>query len=480
MLIKTKLTGPEAKALSRRHFLHGAGFTIALPLFASLVPRRVDAAAAAPCRFIIWWFPDGSIEDKFNGNDKQGGLDPDSTAAAKWFPTGSETNFTMAKLSKPLEEVKSDLVMLQGINHRQWGNGANCPHVAGPRFSLTSDGPDSIDQAIGKRMKTRFRTLELGIGSWIDGQEASNAGRIHRKDGQWIAPQIDPNKVFADLFAGGAGGSPGNAEDLARLQKKRKSVLDSAVEEINSLSGKLSKGDKDHLAFYATSIRDAETSLVALNEGVKEELADTCKTPGFANDLPGIVGAEKTGGSAPQFPKIAELQMKLTKLAFQCDLTRVVTLFFEKGRSGQVYSQFLDLPKKNLGTHDYAHTWWREKARETSWEMVHLWRAELLRQFVKDLKATPDFDGKTLYDNLILVKTSEISTGVHGWKDIPMLVAGRGAGKIRTGRYLRSGGAKSSQVWMSVVKAMGVSEIKSFPEASSPHSSSEGLAGLVD
>ena len=87
MLIKSKISALEAKALSRRRFLRSVSFSIALPMFPSLMPRRVEAATKAPVRFIIWWFPDGSIEDKYDPQPNgEGGLNLESTAALKWFP----------------------------------------------------------------------------------------------------------------------------------------------------------------------------------------------------------------------------------------------------------------------------------------------------------------------------------------------------------------------------------------------------------
>src|SRR4051812_46192914 len=99
--------------LSRRNFVRGLGFGVALaPFFRSLGASR--AAAAAPKRVMFVYVPDGCIP-------------------SNWHPTGTETNFTLPSMSSPLEKIKKHLVFLDGLT--MYSGGAT--HEGGSAKVLT-------------------------------------------------------------------------------------------------------------------------------------------------------------------------------------------------------------------------------------------------------------------------------------------------------------------------------------------------------
>lgn len=455
----------QAKMLERRRVLRGiAGIAVTLPHFASLLPRNAWAQpAAAPKRALFWWFPDGVKEA-----DQKSDYDDvllTSSGGANWFPSGTETDFTPANLAAPLAEVKSDLIMFRGLDHVNWPT-IGCPHDAGPRFSLTSWGDTSIDQAIAKRMMTRFRSVELGIGTW---ELERGDTRISFLDRKALPPQQDPGTAFRRLFASAAAPAGATQAAMDAVTRRRASVLDGALQEIKSVGGALGSADRQRLEFYGQSVRDLERSLGDLSKDMGAAVA-ACSEPKLAlTGLNGqVIGGEKTGGFTPLFQHIAEAQMNIAVLALQCDLTRVVSLMFEKGRSDQRYAEFLPLKSiyRGGGAHHLAHGWFETAAQRESWDMIHTWRTQRFADMMKKLKAVKDADGNTLLYNSVLVKTSEIATGAHSYTDIPIVLAGNAGGRIKTGRYLdftKSTRQRTAALWFGVAQAMGINMAR-FPE----------------
>jgi hypothetical protein len=108
---------------------------------------------------------------------------------------------------------------------------------------------------------------------------------------------------------------------------------------------------------------------------------------------------------------------------------------FMKGRPGQRFD-FLDIPRVEA-LHTYAHTNSGTDAQMLqSWEACHTWLAQQYANFVKKLQTTPDIDGRNLIENVVVIKTSDLTTGSHGFRDMPLVLAGRLGGALKTGRYL--------------------------------------------
>jgi hypothetical protein len=417
---------------SRRRVLRGAGFAVMLPALPSLMPRRAwGAATTAPKRALWWWVPEGSIPQTPTDENFE------STGGTRWFPTGTETDFSFGsdQLTKPLEAVKQDIVLIRGVD-TGFVRAAGCPHDVGPRFALSCAGQTSIDQLIGQKMTTRFRTLELGVGTWKLAREDT---RIHFLNGAPIEPMNNPNAVFMKLFGDPSQVStPTGDQTLARLQARRKSVWDAVLDDLKNVRNDASAIDKANLDSYETAIRQAEQALVSTNTMMGQAVGAACKMPGV--DLASVSGvkiwdAESSGGQLVLFDKVSAVQQQLAVLALQCDQTRIATLMFMKGRPSQRFD-FLDIPRVEA-LHTYAHeNNFNQTGMMESWTECHKWLVGQLVGFIQKLKTTPDIDGRNLIENVVVIKTSDLTTGSHGFRDMPLVLAGRCGGALKTGRYL--------------------------------------------
>ena len=132
----------------RRRILRAAGFALALPFLPSLEPRSARAATGTARRLILWYQPDGDMEDK-----------------PYWFPQGSEQDFTLGEISSVLEPVKSNLIFLHGVHNGTPAGDCHGDYM--PQMQTGGTRTDSIDQLIaaGLGSPAPFPSLEFGVGT---------------------------------------------------------------------------------------------------------------------------------------------------------------------------------------------------------------------------------------------------------------------------------------------------------------------------
>jgi hypothetical protein len=434
----------------RRLVLRSAAAAVTLPLLPSVAPRPARGAAPRK-RLVLWFQPDGIMEAA------KLGFEP-------WWPAGSETAFTLAPHSKPLEALKGDLVFLRGIhNTSSTKQMLDSIHGTMLRHMLTGGGPSSLDQVIADRVggTTRFRSLELGVATSTTGK---NDTRMSYRDGAALTPEPDPTRVYARLFGAAIPSEPrpsttGNDEAVLRLLQRRKSVLDGVLQEIDAVRARLGADDRKRLDEHAAAIRDVERTLATMNPSAAPGAAGalSCRQP--ALDTAALGGQTRFANVIPNMHKVAALQHEVMLLALRCDLSRVVTVMFMKGRADTQPYEFLPIGDRTKGQHAWAHSWsnaTRSPTGARDYGQVHIWRAELFRDLVARLKAIPDEEGTTLFDNTLLAWISEMGDGSHNHRFLPWVLAGRAGGQLKTGRALRLD-APHTNALISIAALMGVS-----------------------
>jgi hypothetical protein len=448
-----------ARLLDRRKVLRAAGFALALPLLPSLEPRRARAESADGKRLIFFYQPDGDMEDK-----------------PYWFPKGSEGSFQLGEVSAVLDPVKSDLIFLHGVHNGTPAGDCHSDYM--PNMQTGGTKQDSIDQLIaaGLAGNAPFPSLEVGVGTDHD---ATNGGRLSFKQGVPLAPEANPNLLFARLFKDQSAqpAAAGDAEAAARLkllQQRRLSILDGVLEELNAVSGKLGGDDRMRLDAHASAVRDFENTLVSLNGAMSQAAGADCAAP--ALDVSALTGQTLwnggiDGASVPNLDKIADAQQAVLVLALRCGMTRVATLMYNRSLSSQTF-EFLPIVNKTTISHMFAHTWRVSPELERDFVIVKQWRAGMFLKLIQALKAVPE-GGGTLFDRTLLVWICEMGVGSHAPSNIPFVIAG-GGGSFRTGRFLDygGGGEPHMKLYLSLAQAMGVM-LPEFGGVSTP------LSGLV-
>jgi hypothetical protein len=231
---------------------------------------------------------------------------------------------------------------------------------------------------------------------------------------------------------------------LASLERDDTSVLDIVREQAQSLRARASKYDQARLDEYFDSVRSVERRL---EDNLKPQRR-WINAGKFPMDRP-------VAGIPLDRKEHLRLMMEILLLAFWTDSTRVATLMTGDAQSGYDYS-FLDGVKG--GFHTLSHH--RELPEQLEqYERIVDWHMEQLSWFLQKAKSL-DEGGSSLLDNSMIVFGSSLKCGNrHLEENLPLLVAGRGKGLIRSGRRLRAAvKTPFCNFHLAMAQAMGVKE----------------------
>ena len=412
------------KTISRRTALKGFGTALALPLLDSLALGAPATAAAAPKRAAFVYVPNG-------------------VNMADWTPKGEGTLGELTGILKPLNSFKSHLNVLTGLacdKARANGDGPG-DHARAMSAFLTGRQPRkthgadiraglSADQHLATAIgdKTKFPSLELGIergaqagncDSWYSCAYSSNLS--WRAESTPNAKECDPKAVFDRLFGGN------DPKELAAARAKRdaqnKSVLDFVMEDAKGLNATLGAGDQKKLDEYLSSVREVESRIEKARQALNAPPPKTNMARPETRD----------GNYWRDHPQEhIRLMCDLMVIAFQTDLTRVVTLPFANDGSNRSY-KMIEVPE---GHHDLSHHGSDPKKMEKI-AKINTFHTEQLAYLLGRLQAVKEPTGGTLLDSVMLVYGSCIGDGNrHNHDDLPILLAGGGGGTVKGGRHI--------------------------------------------
>ena len=408
-------------SLPRRTFLRGVGASLALPLLDGMVPAfaavRNTAARPVP-RLFTGYVPNGVIMDQ-------------------WTPADGEALTDLPATLQPLTPFKDKLLVVSGLADAPAfplpGEGTG-DHVRAAATFLTgvhpkkTDGPDiragtSMDQIAAGVLgqQTVLRSLELAIdpneliGACEAGWSCAYANTLSwRNPTNPLPMENQPRAVFERLF-----GDTDNTTPEARLARIRedRSILDSLVHEVADFQRVLGPGDRTKVTQYLDAIRDIERRIQLAEAQSHRELPEL---------------ARPSGGIPDTFEEHARMMIDLQVLAFQADLTRVITFMMSREVSPRTYPE-LGIPDPH---HGLSH---HQNRPEQMAKLAKLNRHHIaqIAYFMEKLAATPDGDG-TLLDQVLIQYGCGISDGnQHLHVNLPVLVAGGAAGNVKGGRHLR-------------------------------------------
>jgi hypothetical protein len=408
--------------LSRRTVLKGMGVAVALPFLEAMQPRPLLAASGnpnrPPLRMAFLYVP--------NGVHMPG-----------WAPRAVGAALELPAILEPLQAVKDDLLILSGLTlnpARALGDGGG-DHARAMASFLTgrhprkTDGADlragvSVDQAAAQRIGhlTRFPSLELGCEGGKNAGEcdhgyscAYQSNLSWRSETMPVAKQINPRLVFDRLFGSPAGRD--GVDDIAKGIRHDKSILDFVGEDARQLTQTLGASDRRKLDEYLSGVRELEQRINRSRPTI---------------DL-GVAKYPRPLGIPADYQEHLRLLGDLLVLAFQCDLTRIITFVFANDGSNRSYRTVGVAD----GHHDLSHHG-GDTAKQEKIQRINQFHTAQLAFILQKLKAIPEGDGKLL-DHCMIVYGSGISDGnAHSHDDLPILLAGKANGTIKTGRHLRS------------------------------------------
>ena len=417
-------------SVSRRQFLRGVGVGVALPAFASYKAGRLlaaDAPAAAklavtptgsPLRTAFVYFPNGAIP-------------------AAWWPAGDAgAVFKWSRTLAPLEPHKASIQIVSGLDHKTAEAGldgggdharANGTFLTGRRLKKSATDIHagiSIDQVLAREIgkATRFPSLELASDS-IARSTGCDSGYAcaYQFNLSWSsetapkAAETNPRQAFERLFGDGKPGE--RLANAARRRAEEQSVLDFVLDDAKSMQSKLDPHDRKKLDQYLTGVRELETRIQKA-----EKFGDAGKDP--AVDTP--------PGIPIEYADYVQIMFDLLVLAFQTDLTRIATFVFANDGSNRSY-RFINVPE---GHHDLSHHG-KNKDKLEKLRKINQFHMSQFAYFLTKLRGIKEGDG-TLLDQSMIVYGSGIGDGDrHNHDELPILLAGKGGGSIKTGRHLQ-------------------------------------------
>jgi hypothetical protein len=348
---------------------------------------------------------------------------PNGVAMKNWTPAAEGTGFEWSRVLQPLAPLRDQVMVLTGLSSNaaepQPGDGEVAPHEHAQK-----DGGlgVSVDQIAAKELgkHTQLASLEMGlhasdmVGQCERGWNCAYFNTIcYRTSTTPIPMENQPRAVFERLF--GDSDSTNSAERMARVKEQR-SVLDMMTRSTSRLIKELGSGDTAKLSDYLDGVRDIERRIQMAEEQSSRELPSLERPAG----IPATTGDH------------AKLMFDLQVLAFQSDMTRVITFMVDHEQSPRPYPE-IGIPD---GHHPLSHHNGDAEKIE-KWTQIATYHVKLLSYFLEKLRSTPDGDG-SLLDHSMIVYGGGISDGdTHSHKELPILLAGGGAGSIKGGRHIR-------------------------------------------
>jgi len=300
----------------------------------------------------------------------------------------------------------------------------------------------SMDQIAAKALEreTQLSSLQLTaddnslVGSCDVGYSCAYSSTL-----SWLTPTLplmaenNPRVVFERLF--GASESTDPRARASRLRQDR-SILDSVTARVRQLQQQLGAADNQKVSDYLESLRDVERRIQKAEEQSNKEVPDVSRPAGVPD------------GFEPHVELLYDLQL----LAYQSDLTRVITFMYGREQNGRPYPQIGIAEPHHPLTHHQNNP--DKMAKCTQIQTYHV---ALFASYLEKLAATPDGDGSLLDHALILFGGGISNSDRHTHGPLPTLLLGGGAGTLRGGRHLvYPEGTPLTNLQLTLLDKMGV------------------------
>ena len=387
------------KHLSRRTLLKGVGVGVALPLLDAMIPAGVAWAstpAKTPQRLAFVGFPHGAV-------------------MRLWSPEQSGKDYPMSRILEPLAKYREHMTIVSGLRNKPAESSE--PHERIERTWLSCvapehsgvDGPDAgvtADQLAARHIgqETKLPSLELTTAQ-IGAQLAWRTPR------QSLPQEINPRNVFYRVF-----GQGDTDAERAAIVKETGSILDRVTEQAHRLQGALGLQDRVAVNDYLDSVREIERCLQLSAE----------------KDTTGLEIPDAPIGVPGNFDDHFKLMFDLMALAFQADVTRVITFSMDREASMRTYNN-LSIQE---AFHPLSHHG-NDPAKQDRLAVIQTYHTKMFAHFVERLAATKDGDATLLDNSMVLFGSNMSDSNRHNHDPLPIAILGHAHGSIKGGQHLR-------------------------------------------
>ncbi len=400
--------------LPRRTFLRGAGATVALPLLDAMIPAATALAqtAAAPApRMGFFYFPHGAVMDR-------------------WTPAAAGRDFDLPQILAPLAPFRDRMTIVSGLRNKA-AEGAGV-HTVNPGTWLSCTRPGSAADAGSNAngiSADQIAALEIGGGTPFPSLElctevkASSNGNCNpdygcgygstiafRSSVQPLPMEHNPRRVFYRLF-----GQGDTAAEREAIVAQTGSLLDLVTGSAAGLKGQLGAADRVRIDEYLDSVREIERQVQILSD----------------QDFSHLGLPDAPAGVPASFDEHINLMFELMALAWQADLTRIVTFMMAAEISMLTYNQV----GISEAFHPLSHHQ-NNADRLARLAVIQTYHSEVFARFLDRLANTPDGDGSLLDHSILLYGSNMSDSNLHNADPLPAAVFGSGYGRIAGGQHL--------------------------------------------
>lgn len=401
------------KALPRRTFLKTVGATMALPLLDAMVPAATaleKTPARAVRRLGFVFMPMGCDQ-------------------SRWTPRSEKTLAELSPILDSLAPVKGECVVFTNMelanaypgshatSNSSFLSAAKAKHTEGSDYYLGT----TVDQVAAKQLglQTQLPSLELSMDLLQTvGQCDNGYACVYQNNLSWSSPttplpsEAHPRIVFESLF-----GEGGNSAERRAALRRRASLLDGFTSEIARLKQKVGAGDRAKIDQYLDTVREVERR-------IQRAEADAAN-----NSLPDL---DRPIGVPAAYADHARLMFDLQLLAFQGDVTRVITFQLARETSNRTYPEIgVADPHHPLSHHG------NDPEKIARMAKINAFHVSLFAEFLEKMKKTPEGTGSLLDHSLILYGSGIGNPNIHDHTNLPVIVAGGASAGVKGNRHVR-------------------------------------------
>jgi hypothetical protein len=401
------------KALHRRTFLKGVGATLALPLLDAMIPAATaldKTPAKALKRLGFVFMPMGCDQ-------------------SRWTPGSENTLDELSPILDSLAPVKDKITVMTNMELANAYPGSHATSnaaflsAAKAKHTETNDYylGTTVDQVAAKQLglETQLPSLEMAMDLLQTvGQCDNGYACVYQNNLSWSSPttplpaEAHPRIVFESLF-----GEGGNAAERHAALRKRASLLDAFNHDIARLKRNLGAGDRDKVNQYLDTIREVERR-------IQKAESDTRSNP-----LPDL---DRPVGVPAAYADHARLMFDLQLLAFQGDVTRVITFQLARETSNRTYPE-IGVPDPH---HPLSHHG-NDPDKIARMSKINAFHVSLFSEYLQKLRDTREGNGSLLDNSLILYGSGIGNPNIHDHTNLPIIVAGGAAGGMKGNRHIR-------------------------------------------
>jgi len=401
------------KALPRRTFLRGMGVSFALPLLDAMVPSMTALARtpAAPVRRLGFVYM------------------PMGCDVNRWTPPGEGGLAELSPALQSLSGVTDQLTVITNLELKNAYPGTHATSNAAFLSAAKAKWTESTDYHLGTTVdqiaaqqigqQTLLPSLELAMDLLQTvGQCDNGYACVYQNNLSWSSPttplpaEAHPRIVFERLF-----GEGGSAADRRAALRRRASLLDWVRDDISHLQTKLGPDDRARVGQYLDTVREVERR-------IQKAEAETA-----GDQLPDL---DRPVGVPASYADHAKLMFDLQVLALQGDVTRVITFQLARETSTRTYTE-IGVPDPH---HPLTHHG-NDPEKIARMAKINAFHVSLFAYFLEKLKSTPEGDGCLLDHAVYLYGSGMGNPNVHDHVNLPILVAGGGAGRLKGGRHIK-------------------------------------------